>query len=145
MRRLPSSPLTDPDVRISRIRFLAWQVRSRTPAEGVNDSRLWQSQPLQHAVEFHPRQASQAVAAFEPLLPDPTHVIREVLDAAGVADDPIVGIVAPQQPAAVSSSRPETHRAREDAGRDRETAILESRWRPEAPPFRTTMILRLAI
>jgi len=35
VRRLPSSPLTDPDVRISRIRFFTWQVRSETPsAEG---------------------------------------------------------------------------------------------------------------
>ena len=95
---MPSSPLTDPDVRISRIRFFTGQVRSRTPAEGVNDPWRRQDQPLEHRLELGPRQPSQAVAAFEPLVPGATNLVGNVSDAPGVAEDAIVGIVAPQEP-----------------------------------------------
>ena len=63
----------------------------------MNDPWRRQSQPLEHAVELGPGQPAQAVAAFEPLVPEATDLIGEVGDAPRVAQDAIAGMRASPQ------------------------------------------------
>jgi len=70
---LRSPPLTDPDVRISRIRFLTWKICS---SGGIlmNDfdrRRVW----VEHGPEACPGQVALTAAPAEPILPYPLELI----------------------------------------------------------------------
>jgi len=67
----------------------------------VNDSWCRQDQPLEHRIEFRPSQPTQALAAFEPLVPQASNLIGEVPNAPGVAENALGGIMAPQKLAEV--------------------------------------------
>jgi hypothetical protein len=63
----------------------------------MNDSWRWQDQPFEHSSEVRPSQTTQTIAAFEPLAPNATDLVGEAADASGVAENAVVGIMAPQK------------------------------------------------
>lgn len=73
-----SSPLTDPDVQISRIRFFTGQIRSRAGVVAMNDSWRGERKTLQQAVKLVPRERTPARTPLQPFLPYAVHLVREV-------------------------------------------------------------------
>jgi hypothetical protein len=98
---LPSPPLTDPDERISRIRFFARNLRSRTGVM-VDDQGWRQWVPSEHGPEAYPRQMAMASASSEPFLPDPQELVVVPANPPAVSRDAIVGAVPPDHPRQVS-------------------------------------------
>ncbi len=103
---LPSPPLTDPDVRISRIRFLTRRVRSWNGVL-VNDRRWRQGVAREHGAQARPRQVTMPAAPPEPFQPDPHELVAIPPDPAAVAADTIVGTVTPDHPGQVGALFPE--------------------------------------
>lgn len=90
---LPSPPLTDPDVRITPIRFFTCKVRSGDVV--LVDDRGWrQGMPCEHGPEARPRQNAVTAAPGEPFPPYP-HELVVPLDPPAVSRDAVVGAVPP--------------------------------------------------
>src|SRR5229473_3643926 len=94
---LPSPPLTDPDVRITRIRFFARKLRSGDGVP-VDDQGGRQGMPSEHGPEARPRQIAVAAAPSEPFLPYPHELVVVPPDPTAVARDAVVGAVPPDHP-----------------------------------------------
>ena len=103
---LPSPPLTDPDERISRIRFFARKLRSRAGVL-VDDQGWRQWISTEHGPEAYPRQMAVASASGEPFLPDPQELVVVPANPPAVSRDAIVGAVPPDHPRQVSMLFPE--------------------------------------
>ena len=90
----PAPPLTDPDERISRIRFFTRKFRLRS-GEPVNDLGCGQGMPREHGSEALPRQIAMTTAPPEPLPPNPLKLVAEPAEPLAVARDAVIGDVAP--------------------------------------------------
>jgi hypothetical protein len=91
---LPSPPLTDPDVRITRIRFFARKIRSGDVV--LMDDQGWrQGIPRKHGFEARPWQITVTPAPREPFLPYPQELVVVPADPPAVSRDAIVGAVPP--------------------------------------------------
>ena len=88
--RAPS--LTDPDVRISRIRFLMVQFRS-SAAPLMHDPGGWQGVPVQHLLHSAPIRLSRAASPRQRGFPDTLDLMEVPPQTPPVARDPVVGIV----------------------------------------------------
>ena len=93
----PSPPLTDPDVQISRIRFFARMVRSRSGVL-VDDQSRGQRVARKHGSEALPWQIAMAAAPREPFPPGPYDLVVIPPDPPAVAGDAVVGAVSPDHP-----------------------------------------------
>ena len=89
---LPSPPLTDPDERISRIRFFARQIRSGDGVQ-VYDQGWRQGVPSEHGSEAGPRQIAVATTSSKPFPPDPDELVVVPSDPPAVAGNAVVGAV----------------------------------------------------
>ena len=89
---LPPSSLTDPDVRITRIRFFTRKLRSRDVVL-MNDkgARQWISR--EHGSKARPRQIAVATTPVEPFLPNPHEPVVIPSDPTAVSRDAVVGAV----------------------------------------------------
>ena len=94
---LPAPPLTDPDERISRIRFFTRKLRSRNSIL-VDDRRRRQWVPSEHGSEARPRQIAVPPSPPEPFLPYPDELVMIPSDPIAVSGDAVVGAVPPDHP-----------------------------------------------
>ena len=103
---LPSPPLTDPDVRITRIRFFA---RKLCSGDGVpvDDHSGRQGIPSEHGPEARPRQLAVAAAPGEPFPPYPQELVVVPADPSAVSRDAVGGAVPPDHPRQMSVLFPE--------------------------------------
>ncbi len=108
---LPAPPLTDPDERISRIRFFTRKFRLRN-GEPVNDLGCGQGVPGEHGPEARPRQIAMAAAPHKPFLPDPLQLVAKPAEPLAVARDAVIGEYGP------GSSATDAHVAHGTAGAD---------------------------
>src|SRR5579883_3385021 len=88
---LPSSPPTDPDVQISRIRFFAQELRSR--GVSMDDPRLRQWIAHQQRREASPWDWLRARPAFQPFPPGLCDLSGVVAQLQHVPRDAVVGVV----------------------------------------------------
>src|SRR5437016_11288657 len=93
----PSPPLTDPDVRITRIRFFARKLCSGSVVL-VDDQGWRQRIPREHGPEARPRQIAVAATPGEPFLPYPYELVVVPPDPSAVSRDAVIGAVAPDHP-----------------------------------------------
>ena len=70
---LPSSPLTDPDVQISRFRFFTGELRSRGVA--MDNPGCRQRVALEEFSEAVPVEPVPAIPPRQPFLPDPRDLL----------------------------------------------------------------------
>ena len=91
---LPSPPLTDPDERISRIRFFTRKLCSRDDVV-VDDLRWRQRVSREHGAEARPRQFAVATTPCEPFPPYPRHLVVVPSDPPVIARDAVIGAVPP--------------------------------------------------
>src|SRR5260370_26271151 len=94
---LPSPPLTDPDVRITRIRFFARKLRSGDGVLGA-DQGWRKGRPSEHGPEARPRQIAMTAAPSEPFLPYPHELVVVPADPSAVSRDAVIGAVPPDHP-----------------------------------------------
>src|SRR5262245_4728546 len=93
---LPSSPLTDPDVRISRFRFFTGEVRSQQRSGvTVDDTGSRQGMAPEQLGKAAPGHGALPVAPGPPLAPAPCDFIGIPAQSTIIARDAVVGIVAP--------------------------------------------------
>src|ERR1700683_196072 len=88
----PAPPLTDPDERITRIRFFTRKFRSRGAVD-VNEQWRRQRVSREHGVEARPRQFAVATATSEPFSPDTHDLVVIPTQPFAVSRDAIVGAV----------------------------------------------------
>ena len=93
----PSPPLTDPDVRISRIRFFACKFRSRAGVL-MNDPGWRQGVAFEDGGEARPGQVALKTAPDEPFAPYPHELVVIPADPPAVAGAAVVGAVPPDHP-----------------------------------------------
>jgi hypothetical protein len=86
---LPSPPLTDPDVRHSRIRFF------------TNDPGLRQGMAVEDFAEAGPQEVSPSPSR-QPFFPDALDLVEIPSDASAVAGDGVIGKVPSHHPGQVS-------------------------------------------
>src|SRR6202047_4139848 len=91
---LPPSPLTVPDVRISRIRFFAEELRSG--GVPVTDLRGGGWMGCEEDTEGAPEERLRACSPFQPFPPDPCDLLGIPLQLPHVPRDCVVGIVTSQ-------------------------------------------------
>src|ERR1700719_3398900 len=91
---LPPSPLTVPDVRISRIRFFAEELRSG--GVPVTDLRGGEWMGCEEDTEVAPEEPLGACSPFQPFPPDPCDLLGIPLQLPHVPRDCVVGIVTSQ-------------------------------------------------
>ena len=94
---LPAPPLTDPDERISRIRFFTRKLRSRNSIL-MDDLRRRQWVSSEHGSEARPRQIAVPPSPPEPFLPYPDELVMIPSDPIAVSGDAVVGAVPPDHP-----------------------------------------------
>ena len=93
---LPSSPLTDPDVRISRFRFFTGELRSQQrTGVTVDDAGCWQGMAPEQRGKAAPGHGALPVPTRQPFVPDPRDLFSVPAKPSKVARDAVVGIVAP--------------------------------------------------
>ena len=102
----PSPPLTDPDERISRIRFFTRKLRSGSGIL-VDDLGWRQRVSREHGPEARPRQVAVAATPCEPFLPYPHELVVIPSDPSAVSGDAVVGAVPPDHPRQVGVLFPE--------------------------------------
>src|SRR5258708_24630139 len=88
---LPPSPLTDPDVQISRIRFLAGELRSGGVA--VDDHGPGKGMAGEECVEACPCEPFRARSSLQPLPPYLCDLLTIPVHVPNVPRDAVVGIV----------------------------------------------------
>src|SRR5579875_842847 len=91
---LPAPPLTDPDERITRIRFFTRKLRSRGAVQ-VNEQWRWQRVSREHGIEARPRQLAVATATSEPFSPDTHDLVVIPTQSLAISRDAIIGAVPP--------------------------------------------------
>src|ERR1700722_4454478 len=94
---LPSPPLTDPDVRITRIRFFTRKLRSGDIVL-VDDLGWRQRVSREHGPEARPRQIAVTTAPREPFPPCPHELMVIPPDPSAVSRDAVVGSMPPDHP-----------------------------------------------
>src|SRR5258707_6706119 len=107
---LPSPPLTDPDVRITRIRFFTRKLRSGDIVL-VDDLGWRQRVSREHGPEARPRQIAVTTAPREPFPPCPHELMVIPPDPSAVSRDAVVGAVPPGSPATGGRAGPGTSSA----------------------------------
>ena len=88
---LPRAP-TDPDVRISRIRFVDLRFRC-VPVNAVDHARRRQRILLKQSPEVVPRHLRVVRAAIEPLAPSTFDLVHEASEGSRVPSDAVVRVV----------------------------------------------------
>ena len=87
---MPRAPLTDPDVRDSRIRF----VRSRFRCiDRVDDARRGKWQVVQDLHEAVPGETNFAASPVKPETPASFHFVNEVRDTSAISSDAVIGVM----------------------------------------------------
>src|SRR5579871_5443278 len=89
---LPPSPLTDPDVQISRIRFFAGELRC-SGGIAVDDSGPWQRVAGEERLEAVPCETLPTRASFQPLAPQLRDLLSILVQPSEVPRDAVVGKV----------------------------------------------------
>jgi hypothetical protein len=102
----PAPPLTDPDERISRIRFFTRKLRSRNSIL-MDDRRRRQWVSSEHGSEAGPGQIAVPTAPPEPFLPYPDELVMIPSDPIAISGDAVVGAVPPDHPRQASVLFPE--------------------------------------
>lgn len=103
---LPSPPLTDPDVRITRIRFFTRKLRSGDIVL-VDDLGWRQRVSRKHGPEARSRQIAVTTAPRKPFPPYPYELMVIPPDPSAVSRDAIVGAVPSDHPRQVGVLVPE--------------------------------------
>ena len=103
---LPPSSLTDPDVRITRIRFFTRKLRSRDVVL-MNDKGARQGVSRKHGPQARPRQIAVAATPVEPFLPNPHEPVVIPSDPAAVSRDAVISAVPSDHPGQMSVLFPE--------------------------------------
>jgi hypothetical protein len=104
---LPPSPPTDPDVQISRIRFLTGELRSG--GISVNDPGSWQRVAVEERVEACPGEPLRTRATFQPFVPRLRDLLAILAKPPDVSRDAVIGIMTDEgrrQPGVLLKHRP---------------------------------------
>jgi hypothetical protein len=98
---LPSSSLTDPDVRISRIRFFTRKLRSRGIVL-MDDKGTRQRISREYGSKARPRQIAVAPASVKPFLPDSLEPVMIPSNSTAVARDTVISAMSSDHPGQMS-------------------------------------------